>query len=63
MEQNIYDNAHFFKEYQAMRKGTLSANDLIEIPEIRLMMPDLSGKRVLECSFLYRKGCKLLFRD
>lgn len=48
MEQNIYDNAHFFKEYQAMRKGTLSANDLIEIPEIRLMMPDLSGKRVLE---------------
>lgn len=46
MKQNIYDNENFFSGYNGMReekKGT-SANDLIEIPTIRKMLPDLRGK-------------------
>ncbi len=47
MKQNIYDNPTFFKGYNDMRndkKGT-SANDLIEIPTIRKMLPDLNNKK------------------
>ena len=54
MKQNIYDNSNFFKEYNNMRnekKGT-SANDLIEIPTIRKMLPDLTNKTVLEFDIL-----------
>lgn len=50
MKQNIYDNPVFFKGYNDMRnnkKGS-SANDLIEIPTNRNMLPDLKNKRVLE---------------
>lgn len=48
--QNIYDNETFFKVYDGMRKEKkgVSANDLIEIPTIRKIIPDLTGKRVLE---------------
>ena len=39
MEQNIYDNEIFFKEYQALRNNNvgISANDLIEIPSLRMI--------------------------
>lgn len=50
MKQNIYDNDNFFNSYLGMRKdkkGT-SANDLIEIPTIRSMLPNFKNKKVLE---------------
>ena len=50
MQQNIYDNETFVDEYDRMRneeKGT-NANDVIEIPIFRKMMPDVSGKRILD---------------
>lgn len=52
MKQNIYDNETFFTKYETMRndKNTPSANDLIEIPNILKMLPDLTNKRVLELS-------------
>ena len=46
--QNIYDNTHFYKEYREMRESDLNANNLIEIPTIKAMLPDLKGKRVLD---------------
>lgn len=60
MKQNIYDNPVFFKRYNAMRsdkKGT-SANDLIEIPTIRKMLPNLRDKKVLELGCGYGENCK-----
>ncbi len=64
MKQNIYDNAKFFASYDGMRKekkGT-SANDLIEIPTIRSMLPDLNGKRVLDLGCGYGENAAF-FRE
>lgn len=47
MEQNIYDNDEFFKGYQSKR-GQLSANDLIEIPELFRLIGDVNNLSVLD---------------
>lgn len=50
MKQNIYDNEKFSKEYDELRfkdKG-INANDLIEIPNLRKLLPDLKGKEILD---------------
>ena len=47
--QNIYDNSTFYKEYKEMRTTNLNANELIEIPIIKSMLPNLKGKKVLDC--------------
>lgn len=50
MKQNVYDNEVFSEEYDKMRnenKGT-SANDVIEIPIFRSMLPDLKNKKILD---------------
>ena len=47
MEQNIYDNNDFFKGYQSKR-GELSANDLIEIPELFELIGDVKDLTVLD---------------
>ena len=46
--QNIYDDETFFSEYQKMRESKINANELIEIPTIKSMLPDLKGKIVLD---------------
>jgi 2-polyprenyl-3-methyl-5-hydroxy-6-metoxy-1,4-benzoquinol methylase len=50
MEQNIYDNEIFFKEYQALRNNNvgISANDLIEIPQLFELIGDVKGKAILD---------------
>ena len=50
MEQNIYDNEKFFKEYQEMRndKEEKSANDLMEIPQLFELIGDVKGKNILD---------------
>lgn len=60
MKQNIYDNPIFFKEYNDMRntKKGKSANDLIEIPTIRKMLPNLMNKKILELGCGYGENCK-----
>lgn len=50
MKQNIYDIKTFSEAYDKMRyenKGK-NANDLIEIPNFRKLIPDLNNKRVLD---------------
>lgn len=47
-QQNIYDNKIFFKGYQEMRnENNLSANELIEIPQLFSLIGDVKGKKVL----------------
>ena len=46
--QNIYDNSVFYNEYKEMREGQINANELIEIPIMKSMLPDLKGKRILD---------------
>ena len=48
MKQNIYDNEKFFNEYQSMRKQEINANELLEKPTIRKILPNLKGKRILD---------------
>lgn len=60
MKQNIYDNNIFFDEYHSMRqnKKGRNANDVIEIPTIRKMLPDLTNKKVLELGCGYGENCE-----
>lgn len=46
--QNVYDNNDFFKEYKSMRDRKINANELIEIPIMKKMFPDVKGKDVLD---------------
>ena len=44
--QNIYDNSVFYNEYKEMRETKVNANELIEIPIIKTMLPELKGKKI-----------------
>ena len=60
MRQNPYDIELFSNEYDTMRKenkGT-SANDVIEIPTIRKMMPEVKGKAILDLGCGYGENAK-----
>lgn len=46
--KNVYDTKVFFEEYQAMRKREVNANNLIEVPQIKEMLPKLQGKTILD---------------
>lgn len=62
MKQNIYDNKNFSQEYDKMRKENkgLNANDLIEIPNFRSLLPDVKGKRILDLGCGYGETDKYL---
>ncbi len=55
--QNIFDNQTFFDGYKALRDGDCNANDLIEQPAMRKLIPDLSGKSVLDLGCGYGHNC------
>ena len=55
--QNIFDNPTFFDGYKALRDGECNANDLIEQPAMRKLIPDLSGKSVLDLGCGYGHNC------
>lgn len=46
--QNVYDNETFYEEYKKMRDKGINANELIEIPIMKKMLPNLEGKDVLD---------------
>lgn len=48
--QNIYDDEKFSKDYDELRfsKNGENANDLIEIPNFKLLMPDVKDKTILD---------------
>lgn len=60
MKQNIYDNKDFYQEYDKMRnenKG-YNANDLIEIPNFRKLVPNVENKKILDLGCGYGENCK-----
>src|SRR5574344_44882 len=50
MAQNVYDDNNFFDQYIEMReqKSNANANDLIEIPIFKTMLPQLKGKTIID---------------
>ncbi|MBR0086372.1 MAG: class I SAM-dependent methyltransferase [Lachnospiraceae bacterium] len=46
--QNIYDNDVFFQNFKSLREDEINFNDVIETPIILHMMPELTGKKVLD---------------
>lgn len=46
--QNIYDDPAFFDGYSRLRERPVNANNLFEIPAFLALLPDLSGKAVLD---------------
>lgn len=60
MKQNIYDNKEFNQEYDKMRneKKGYTANDLIEIPNFRNLVPDVENKKILDLGCGYGENCK-----
>lgn len=66
MKQNIYDNPEFFKGYKNLRETQSGLNEVLEIPALKSLLPDLSGKRVLDlgcgfgwfCKYAVEKGAE-----
>lgn len=46
--KNVYDESSFFNEYQEMRGQEVNANNLIEIPIMRSILPNLKNKTILD---------------
>ena len=53
MTQNIYDNPEFFKGYSQLPRSIGGLDSAPEWPALRALLPDLSGRRVLDlgCGF------------
>ena len=47
-QQNIYDNDDFFNNFKGIREQDINYNDMIETPILHKMLPDLTGKNVLD---------------
>lgn len=64
--QNVYDDEKFFSQYKEMRDSKINANELIEIPIIKSMLPDLKKKKIFDlgcgegemAKFFIDKGAK-----
>ena len=46
--ENVYDNPSFFEQYQDLRSQEINANNLIEIPIMKSMLPPLKDKTILD---------------
>ncbi len=56
-KQNMFDNETFFEGYKKIREKESNANDLFEIPTLFSLLPDLTGKRVLDLGCGYGEHC------
>lgn len=57
--QNIFDNEVFFQGYKKLRENPNSANILEEKPAIFSLLPELTGKKVLDLGCGYGENCNL----
>lgn len=55
--QNIFDDEQFFSGYQELRRKEQNSNDLIIDPALAALLPDLSGKTVLDLGCGDGKHC------
>jgi len=53
MSKNVFDNDEFFENYKKVRVKSDSYNNLLEQPAIKPLLPNLSGKTILDmgCGF------------
>ncbi len=56
-KQNIFDNETFFEGYKHIRDREGNANDLFEIPALFSLLPDLTGKSVLDLGCGFGEHC------
>ena len=60
VKQNIYDDEEFFEKYDNLRineRGS-NANDLIEIPAFRNIMPNVKNMKILDLGCGYGENDK-----
>lgn len=57
MKQNIYDNEEFFSFYKALRETDNNYNILLEQPAMKELLPDLTGKNVLDLGCGFGNNC------
>ncbi len=48
MKKSIYDTPIFFERYQQLRQNPISMNEVVEKPTMFSLLPDLTGKKVLD---------------
>lgn len=48
MQQNIYDNPNFFKQYRQLRTSSFNYNQLLEQPAFKALLPDLHDLQLLD---------------
>lgn len=48
MQQNIYDNPNFFKQYQQLRTSPFNYNQLLEQPAFKALLPNLHDLQLLD---------------
>jgi len=58
VSQNIYDDPDFFAGYIAIRKRPNSYNEVIDKPTVYSLLPELTGKRVLDLGCGYGEFCR-----
>ncbi|MBB6733839.1 class I SAM-dependent methyltransferase [Cohnella zeiphila] len=58
MKQNKYDEPAFFRKYSQMPRSVDGLQAAGEWPELRAMLPDLRGKRVLDLGCGYGWHCR-----
>ena len=56
-KQNIYDNDDFFDQYMAIRESEDNLNDLLEQPAMKKLLPELTGKSVIDLGCGYGLNC------
>lgn len=57
MKQNIYDNDEFFNSYKALRETDDNYNVLLEQPAMKMLLPDLTEKSVLDLGCGFGNNC------
>lgn len=48
MSQSVYDQPQFFELYQKLRQNPISLNEVVEKPTMLGLLPDLTGKSLLD---------------
>ena len=56
-KQNIFDNQIFFDGYKKIRENQASANIVFEMPALYSLLPDLSGKHILDLGCGFGEHC------
>lgn len=48
MKTSVYDKEGFFELYQKLRQNPISLNEIVEKPTMLSLLPDLTGKKLLD---------------